>query len=101
MRSPEAVRRNSSKMRWPISCTDAVPSRISPQLMSMSSSSLLNIGVLVASLMDGAGLEPNIEPRPVVKAIRLAPPAIWPVADTGSKPGVSMNTKPLAVTGSA
>ena len=39
------------------------------------------MGVLVASFMHGAGLEPNIEPRPVVNAIRFAPPAIWPVAD--------------------
>ena len=59
------------------------------------------MGVLVASFRHGAGLEPNIDPRPVVNATRFAPPAIWPVADTGSKPGVSMNTKPLAVTGSA
>ena len=55
-----------------------------PQLMSMSSSSRRYIGVLLASLMVGAGLEPNIEPRPVVKQIRLAPLAIWPVAATGS-----------------
>ena len=69
--------------------------------MSISSVSLVYIGVLVANFKQGAGLEPNIEPRPVVKAIRLAPPAIWPVADTGSKPGVSIKTKPLVVTGSA
>ena len=42
------------------------------------------MGVLVASLIVGAGLEPNIEPRPVVKQIRLAPLAIWPVTATGS-----------------
>ena len=34
-------------------------------------------------------------------ATMFAPPAIWPVADTGSYPGVSMNTKPLVVTCSA
>ena len=39
----------------------------------------MNIGVLLASLIVGAGLEPNIEPRPVVKQIRFAPLAIWPV----------------------
>ncbi len=43
-----------------------------------------NIGVLVASLMDGAGLQPNTLPRPVVKHTRLAPPATCPVAATGS-----------------
>ncbi len=52
--------------------------------MSMSSSSRVYIGVLLASLIVGAGLEPNIEPRPVVKQIRLAPLAIWPVEATGS-----------------
>ena len=31
-----------------------------------------------------AGLLPNIEPRPVVKQIRFAPLAIWPVEATGS-----------------
>ncbi|MNV83182.1 hypothetical protein D3C71_1769690 [compost metagenome] len=69
--------------------------------MSMSSLSFSNIAVLVASLTQGTGLAPNIEPRPVVKQIRLAPPAIWPVAETGSKPGVSMNTRPAWRTGSA
>ena len=44
---------------------------------------------------------PNTDPRPVVKQTRFAPPATWPVAETGSKPGVSMNTKPLARTASA
>jgi len=31
------------------------------------------MGVLLASFMVGAGLLPNMEPRPVVKQIRLAP----------------------------
>ena len=44
----------------------------------------MTMGVFVASLMDGAGLQPNTLPRPVVKHTRLAPPATWPVADTGS-----------------
>ncbi len=52
--------------------------------MSMSSSRRVYIGVLLASLIVGAGLEPNIEPRPVVKQIRFAPLAIWPVVATGS-----------------
>ncbi len=57
--------------------------------------------MLVASLIEGDGLQPNTLPRPVVKQTRLAPPATCPVAATGSKPGVSMNTNPFAVTGSA
>ena len=35
-------------------------------------------------LSDGDGAQPYAEPRPVVKQIMLAPPATWPVADTGS-----------------
>ena len=42
------------------------------------------MGVLVASLMVGAGFEPNIEPLPVVKQMRFAPLAIWPVTAQGS-----------------
>jgi hypothetical protein len=40
------------------------------------------------------GLDPNTEPRPVVNASMFAPPAIMPVAETGSYPGVSMNVRP-------
>ena len=29
-------------------------------------------------------MKPNAEPLPVVKQIRLAPPATWPVTVTGS-----------------
>jgi hypothetical protein len=36
------------------------------------------MGVLVASLIEGTGLAPNMEPRPVVNRIMLAPPAICP-----------------------
>src|SRR3954467_9974989 len=72
-----------------------------PQLVSMSSCSRRYIGELVAILIDGDGLQPNMLPRPVVKQTTLAPPATCPVADTGSYPGVSMKTKPFAVTGSA
>src|SRR4051794_23427232 len=81
---PEAVFSISSKMRWPHSCTVSSPSRMVPQLTSISSSMRLYIGVLVASLIDGAGLQPNTLPRPVVKQTRLAPPATCPVAATGS-----------------
>src|SRR4051812_23581321 len=81
---PEAVFSISSKMRWPHSCTVSSPSRMVPQLTSMSSSIRRYIGELVASLIDGAGLQPNTLPRPVVKQTRLAPPATCPVAATGS-----------------
>src|ERR1700720_131391 len=82
--APEAVFSIRSKMRWPHACTVSSPSRMVPQLTSMSSSIRLNIGELVASLIDGAGLQPNTLPRPVVKQTRLAPPATCPVAATGS-----------------
>src|SRR5260370_31705676 len=81
---PEAVLSIRSKMRWPHSCTLSSPSRIVPQLTSMSSSIRLYIAVLVASLLEGAALQPNTLPRPVVKQTRLAPPATCPVAATGS-----------------
>ena len=50
----------------------------------MSSSMRRYISVLVASLIEGAGLKPKHEPRPVVKQIRLPPEATWPVAEAGS-----------------
>src|SRR5438309_9632190 len=77
-----------------------VPSRITPQLMSMSSSMWRYISELVASLIEGTGLQPNTEPRPVVKQMRLQPPATRPVIDTGSWPGVSMQTQPRVLMGS-
>src|SRR5512144_3118362 len=83
---PEAVFSISSKMRWPHSCTLSSPSRMVPQLTSISSSMRLYMGVLVASLIEGAGLQPNTLPRPVVKQTMLAPPATCPVAATGSYP---------------
>src|ERR1700750_382210 len=98
---PEAVFSIRSKMRWPHCCTVSSPSRMVPQLTSMSSSIRLYIGELVASLIDGAGLQPNTLPRPVVKQTRLAPPPTCPVAATGSYPGVSIKTKPFLVTASA
>src|SRR5215467_11957407 len=81
---PDAVLRIRSKIRSPHCCTVSSPSRMVPQLTSMSSSMRLYMGVLVASLIDGAGLQPNTLPRPVVKQTRLAPPATCPVAATGS-----------------
>ena len=71
-------------MRWPHSATLSSPVRIVPQLTSMSSLIRSYIGELVASLREGAGFIPKTLPRPVVKHIRLAPPATWPVAPTGS-----------------
>src|SRR5215475_9106502 len=50
--------------------------------------------------MEGTGLQPNTEPRPVVKQMTLHPPATRPVIETGSWPGVSMNTKPRVLIGS-
>src|SRR5581483_485113 len=97
---PEATARISSKICLPTT-SSGVPSRTTPALMSISSIMCWYRGELVAILIDGAGLQPNTEPRPVVKTRTLAPPATMPVIDTGSYPGVSMTTKPLAVTGSA
>src|SRR3954462_8359471 len=81
---PDAVARISSKILRPASCTLIDPSRIAPQLMSMSSSMRSYMGELVASLSDGDGLHPYTDPRPVVKQIMFAPPATCPVALTGS-----------------
>src|ERR1700723_299343 len=53
------------------------------------------------SLIEGEGLQPKAEPRPVVKAIIVAPDATWPVAEQGSKPGLSMNTRPRPAIGAA
>ena len=38
----------------------------------------------VAILIEGEGLAPKAEPRPVVNVTRLQPPAIWPVTEAGS-----------------
>jgi len=35
-------------------------------------------------LIDGEGLKPKAEPRPVVKQMMLQPEATWPVTPTGS-----------------
>src|SRR6476469_6309454 len=51
---PEAVFSINSKMRWPHCCTVSSPSRMVPQLTSMSSSMRLYMAELVASLIDGA-----------------------------------------------
>src|ERR1700722_13009420 len=69
--------------------------------MSMSSLIRAWISVLDDSLIDGDGLQPKAEPRPVVKAIMVAPEATCPVAEQGSKPGLSMNTRPFSAIGSA
>src|SRR4029450_5736113 len=98
-RVPEATAMPSSKI-WRPTVAIGVPSRTTPQLMSMSSAMWRYMSELVASLSDGTGLHPNTEPRPVVKQMMLQPPATRPVIDTGSWPGVSMNTKPRVVIGS-
>ena len=40
--------------------------------------------MFVATLIDGTGVQPNAEPRPVVKQTTFAPPATMPVTETGS-----------------
>ena len=50
----------------------------------MSSLIRAYISLLVASLMQGTGLYPETLPRPVVKTMRFAPEAIWPVTEQGS-----------------
>ena len=82
--SPDAILSMSSKISRPFDSSVAPPSITSPQLMSMSSFIRRNIFVLVANLIEGAGFAPKQEPRPVVKATRLAPLAICPVAPIGS-----------------
>src|SRR5262249_54624762 len=57
--SPEAVFRTRSKNRAPTSAIVSFPSTIVPQLMSMSSSCRTNSGVLVASLGESGGLQPD------------------------------------------
>src|SRR5687767_3982071 len=73
---------------------------MTPQLTSMSSSMWRYMSEFVASLIEGTGLHPKTEPRPVVKQMTLQPPATRPVIDTGSCPGVSMKTNPRVVIGS-
>ncbi len=80
---PLATSRISSKIWAPTSST-GVPSRITPALMSMSSIIWSYVGEFVATLMDGAGLQPKTEPRPVVNTQTFAPPATMPVMLTGS-----------------
>ena len=72
-----------------------------PALKSMSSLMRSNIGVFVAILIDGAGLNPKTDPRPVVNSTRLQPLATSPVTEAGSLPGESMKAKPRVVIGSA
>src|SRR6266508_6208115 len=98
-RLPEATATISSKICRPTS-GNGVPSRMTPQLISMSSSMWRYMSELVAILIEGTDLQPNTEPRPVVKQMRLQPPATRPVMETGSCPGVSMKTKPRVVIGS-
>src|SRR5205814_3569339 len=97
----EATAMIRSKISCPTSSRVAVPSTTRPQLTSMSDAMRWYISEFVASLRQGAGRLPNTDPRPVVKHTTVAPPATMPVTDTGSYPGVSMNTSPRAVTGSA
>ena len=54
--SPDAIRRNNSKISRPFASKDTPSVMISPQLMSISSAMRSYISVLVASLMQGVGL---------------------------------------------
>src|SRR4026209_2310920 len=90
---PDATATISSKICRP-TWASGVPSRLTPQLISMSSHRCRYIKLLVASLIDGTGLQPNTEPRPVVKQIMLQPPATRPVIDTGDGPGGAKKKKP-------
>src|SRR5216683_3109807 len=91
---PDAMARISSKIRAPASCPVCVPSTMVPQLMSISSDMRLYREVFDAILREGVGLQPKTDPLPVVKQMTLAPLATCPVAETGSKPGESMKTRP-------
>src|SRR5918999_1854244 len=101
VRRPEAVARTRSKICRPISATEYSPSRIAPQLTSMSSAMVRYISLLLASFRLGTGRQPKTDPRPVVKQTTLAPLATSPVTEHGSYPGLSMKTNPRSVTGSA
>src|SRR5262249_13088552 len=83
---PLATARISSKICRPTSST-GVPARITPASTSMSSVMCRYSGVFVATLIDGTGLQPKTEPRPVVNTSTFAPPATIPVMLTGSYPG--------------
>src|SRR5579871_4240790 len=98
--SPPATATIFSKIWRPTSST-GTPSRITPALISISSTIRSYMGVLVATLIEGDGLHPKQLPRPVVKTTTLHPPATSPVTETGSYPGVSMITNPLLRIGSA
>ena len=84
MSSPEAVARISSTISSAFCSRGTRWLRMSPQFRSMSSGMAAASRSFVASLIVGAGFEPKAEPRPVVNTTSCAPPAIWPVADTGS-----------------
>ena len=81
---PDAQSKICWKIFSPMAWMEDVPSTISPQLMSISSSCFFHRAVLVDSFREGEGAHPYAEPRPVVKQMMLAPPATWPVALTGS-----------------
>ena len=83
-----------SKIWRPTWATEASPSAITPALTSMLSVMLRYISLLLAILITGTVGNPMALPRPVVNASRVQPPAARPVSDTGSYPGVFMNTKP-------
>ncbi len=84
VRSPLATRSSVAKISRPTSSTVASPSAIRPAFTSMLSLIRACIGELVAIFTTGTVGKPIADPRPVVKAIRFAPPAARPVSETGS-----------------
>jgi hypothetical protein len=50
----------------------------------MSSDMRRYVSVLVLTLIDGVGLHPSTDPRPVVNTTTVEPPATMPVTETGS-----------------
>src|SRR5713226_6978542 len=96
-----AGRHGENRFKDPASCAVCVPSTMVPQLMSISSDMRLYREVFDAILREGVGLQPKTDPLPVVKQMTLAPLATCPVAETGSKPGESIKTRPFCRMGSA
>lgn len=70
----EATRLISSKSSRPTAAIVAVPLTMRPALRSMSSTIRENISVLEAILINGVGLPPKTDPRPVVKHTTVAHP---------------------------
>jgi hypothetical protein len=71
-----------------------LPSATRPALTSMLARMRAKVWLLLAILSTGMVGKPMALPRPLVKAMRLHPPAARPASDGGSYPGVFMKTSP-------